>query len=305
MATLPLRDLTLADVLSGLHEGVLVISRDFQVLVQNARAAQLLDVPVGEVTAEHFIALGARARGEDGQPLSRDALPVKRCLDTGKPQRHVTFGIEVGTTWRWLRVTAQPLTRPGQAKPYAVVVSMTDVSAGVVHKQALQQAVSRDALTGLLSRVGFEAALERALARRRGGGTCFAVAFLDLDDFKVVNDAFGHAAGDALLRTFAEQLRATLPESDVLARIYGDEFAVLRPAVGDAGGGVQLATAIGAVGRTPFKVEGRELRVTFSVGTQVVCEGHATPGDLLRQTDAHMYQAKRAGKGQSVVGAGG
>lgn len=91
-AQTPVTEVTLGAVLDALLDGVLVIDREYRVLVQNARAAELLGVPHGQVTAADFLAVGEQARREDGRPFAREDLPVRRCLESGLPRQNVTLG---------------------------------------------------------------------------------------------------------------------------------------------------------------------------------------------------------------------
>ena len=160
-----------------------------------------------------------------------------------------------------------------------------------VRRQAMH-----DALTGLPNRVLFAERLEQALA----AGTAAAVLFCDLDRFKQVNDQFGHAAGDELLRQVAQRLGSAVPADATLGRLSGDEFAVLL--VDDAD---PEATARALVDRfeRPFRVEGHELRMTTSVGVALAERDELRPDAMLRAADTAMYAAKQRGRNQISVAA--
>ena len=150
-----------------------------------------------------------------------------------------------------------------------------------------------DPLTGLPNRALFVNRLEQSLAATARTGHPVAVSFIDLDAFKRVNDTLGHAAGDRLLQEVAERLSAVVRPTDTVARFAGDEFLVLT--VGTSGGlPVALADRLlGALHDPPLRV-GAET-VTASMGLAVSYEG-AAPEQLLREADAAMYHAKRAGR---------
>ncbi|MEV8512321.1 EAL domain-containing protein [Dactylosporangium sp. NPDC051484] len=156
-----------------------------------------------------------------------------------------------------------------------------------------------DALTGLSNRVLFHDRLEHALALHHRDGRPLAVLFCDLDDFKAVNDRFGHLVGDRLLRQVAERLRAAVRDSDTVARVGGDEFAILLEGVGDPGEPAERVMA--EIGR-PFELDGHSVTVGVSVGlVQAGEHGPALSADaLLRRADAAMYSGKRRGKGTLV-----
>jgi diguanylate cyclase (GGDEF)-like protein len=139
--------------------------------------------------------------------------------------------------------------------------------------------------------------VEHALARRDGRHGAVAVLFLDLDDFKSVNDSLGHLAGDALLRAVGVRLRATLSPSHTVARMGGDEFAILVEEPNGASAALDAAERIIAALQAPFDLEGREVFVTASVGIAVGSDAE----ELLRCSDVAMYRAKATGKAQYVV----
>ena len=161
-------------------------------------------------------------------------------------------------------------------------------------RQRLEFATNHDPLTGLVNRTCFHDRVTLALGRGDGAGA--AVLFLDLDRFKNVNDTLGHDAGDELLRLVADRLGACARASDTVARISGDEFAVLLPGAENAGQATRLAERMLAQFDSPFRVAGRSLFMTPSVGIAMHPD-HGTDVDtLLRHADAAMYQAKGAGR---------
>ena len=173
-----------------------------------------------------------------------------------------------------------------------------DTLAARLRHQALH-----DGLTGLPNRALYAERLEAALCTATTDGGEVAVMLIDLDDFKLVNDAWGHAAGDTLLRVVADRLRTCVRAEDTVSRIGGDEFAVLLdPAPG--GDPCEIAAQIVAAVEAPVPVEGGAARVGASVGIALSHPGpdHAGDGEaLLREADHAMYEVKRAGKGAYAV----
>jgi len=161
------------------------------------------------------------------------------------------------------------------------------------HADAVHRAL-HDPLTGLGNRVLFRERLEHALARCSRLGKDVAVLFVDVDDFKEVNDRLGHAQGDELLVALAGRLRALLRAEDTAARLGGDEFAVLLEDVGDGAEAVQVAERLMAELERPVRVSGQDVAVGASVGIAI---GRSGGDDLLRNADFAMYQAKAAGRG--------
>jgi len=153
-----------------------------------------------------------------------------------------------------------------------------------------------DPLTGLINRFLFGDRLTNAISRARRDGGIVSLMFLDLDEFKAVNDRFGHSVGDALLKQVAQRLVASVRESDSVARLGGDEFTVVLEGshrVEDAG---HVATKILDSLRQPFKVGNHDLRVTTSIGIALFPVDGQSAQELLRDADIAMYSAKAAGK---------
>ena len=161
-------------------------------------------------------------------------------------------------------------------------------------QEQLEHQAFHDPLTGLANRVLFIDRLEHALARR---DSQVAVLFLDLDDFKMVNDRLGHAHGDELLRQLADRVRGCLRPADTPARMGGDEFAILLEDA-DHQALIDVAERIVQCFREPFLVSGSELRVKGSLGVATNSGGESNAEDLLRNADVAMYTAKSSGKGR-------
>ena len=158
-----------------------------------------------------------------------------------------------------------------------------------------------DSLTELPNRALFADRLEHALARTSRRKAAVAVLFLDLDDFKPINDNFGHEAGDRLLTAVAQRIQACVRPEDTVARLGGDEFTVLLEDIADVRYAVAVAERIEASLQEPFRVEGQDATVTASVGIAVSRGPQTTPDELLRDSDRAMYQAKRMGRARHEV----
>ena len=163
-------------------------------------------------------------------------------------------------------------------------------------QRRLARQVHTDALTGLPNRLLFGRRLSAAMRDGR-----FVLIFVDLDDFKEVNDQYGHAAGDDLLRAVGERLKQCLSDGDTVARVGGDEFAILVD--GSRGEPEVVADRLRVALRVPFSVHGSSVRVRASMGlARPSADGQSqTPDDLLRQADISMYAGKRVGKDTAVV----
>ena len=158
-----------------------------------------------------------------------------------------------------------------------------------------------DGLTGLANRALFGDRVEHALARSARTGSLVAVLFVDLDDFKTVNDRFGHQAGDQLLRSIAERLGAIVRPGDTAARLGGDEFAVLLEDVHGQDDAQIVATRLIEAIRTPTRLGDVDALVGASIGIALSTAGGERAPDLLRNADFAMYRAKSAGKGRYEI----
>lgn len=169
-----------------------------------------------------------------------------------------------------------------------------------LEEQLTHQAL-HDPLTKLANRVLFRNRVEHALAKVNRQKTAVAVLFLDLDNFKTVNDSLGHAAGDILLVSVAERLRSALRNSDTPARLGGDEFAILLEDARHTADAVMIAERLKEILRAPFLIDGKEVFIGTSIGIAVTQTGDENPEELLRNADMAMYTAKTQGKGHYVV----
>jgi len=171
-----------------------------------------------------------------------------------------------------------------------------DITARKQAEERIQYLATRDALTGLPNRALLaDRAGQAILAAARSRGS-IALLFLDLDRFNLVNDSFGHAAGDALLRAVAERLGATLRRDDTLARLGGDEFVLLWNGLKDSGDAATLAQRALSILARPFTIEGRTLSVTASIGISVYPDDGRDFGELLKNADTANSHAKDTGR---------
>ncbi len=163
----------------------------------------------------------------------------------------------------------------------------------------VQDLADRDSLTGAANRRMFQMSLERVVStsdratRRNGVST---VLFIDLDDFKIVNDTLGHAAGDGLLVAVIERISGSVREGDLVARLGGDEFAILTADVPDLKRSVAMAERLVRELRAPYLIDGHHVMVTASIGIASAVDGTETAADLVRNADVAMYMAKANGK---------
>jgi diguanylate cyclase (GGDEF)-like protein/PAS domain S-box-containing protein len=182
-----------------------------------------------------------------------------------------------------------------------IVLNSRDVSERRVLEDQLKHQAFHDPLTKLPNRALFTDRLEHALARRGRRGTSVAVLFLDLDNFKVVNDSLGHQAGDRLLVVLAERLQVGLRPEDTVARVGGDEMAILLEDVETIGEVAEIASRIQQRLGAPVRLEGREVFTTVSIGVALSTIDHDRPEHLLRDADVALYRAKAQGKARHAI----
>lgn len=182
----------------------------------------------------------------------------------------------------------------GDALHYVMVFS--DITSLKQTQSQLEHLAHHDSLTNLPNRLLFEDRLEHAIAQAKRQGRQLAVLFLDLDRFKNINDSLGHAMGDELLKEVAKRLQNILRDDDTAARLGGDEFTVLVENLDDPSQAAVVASKIQDKFKSPFKIAGRELHVTSSIGISIFPEDGKDVADLTKNADAAMYQAKEQGR---------
>ena len=187
--------------------------------------------------------------------------------------------------------------RDETGKPTRIAGSQTDVTMRRRVQDDLAHAALHDDLTGLANRMLFTAMLDRSLARaQRAQNYQFAVLFVDLDHFKLVNDSLGHVAGDKFLVAMAKRFLKQMRPGDLLARLGGDEFAVLLDDMPDVATANTIAERLQLALLEAFEIDGRDFYASASMGIAVGNNGYLKSEDLLRDADAAMYHAKSLGR---------
>ncbi|MDI2032567.1 EAL domain-containing protein [Saccharopolyspora sp. TS4A08] len=274
-----------ATVVDALDEGVVVVGPDRLIESANPAAQRILGVPGPEIVGTPVTAW--RVFDEFGKMTApRDLNPMYVNSKVLRLERKDGRSV-------WLALTSRALTT-AEGMRTKVVMSFTDITEQRAARARLEHEAAHDPLTGLANRTLVLQHLEQARSQDRPT----AVLFLDLDNFKLINDSLGHSVGDDVLKHVGRQLVHATPPGDLVGRLGGDEFVVLaRDLSGHEELGDRCARMLGAVAE-PLRAQGRLLHVTGSVGIVVFGPGDERAGqDLLRDADVAMYQAKSRGGG--------
>jgi diguanylate cyclase (GGDEF)-like protein/PAS domain S-box-containing protein len=281
-------------ILNSAAEGICGLDASGRISFANPAAARMLGWQVDDLIgmAMHEVAHGADP-SEAGHP--DDDCLVHLSLSEGEPRTidNDSFRRRNGTTFP-VECTSTPIVERGQL--LGAVVTFNDITERKRFETQLQYLADQDALTGLFNRHRFEEELNRQLAHSAHHGGGGALLIVDLDNFKYVNDAFGHHAGDELIRSVAGLMSRRLRSADVVARLGGDEFGILLSGV-DAAEARSVATSLVDLIRGHTSTVGhRALRITASVGLTLLDRAELTAEQLLVEGDVAMYEAKDAGR---------
>jgi len=200
---------------------------------------------------------------------------------------------------RWVHLRLAPASSPGQGALF--VGTVEDVTERRAFEQRLSHQARHDALTGLPNRNHLIEVMTERLGRRSGRTSPMTCMFIDLDNFKLVNDSLGHDAGDRLLVTVAHRLTAAVGERDVVARWGGDEFVVLCDGLPDDSAALAMAEELVQQLQAGLNLDGVVFRVTGSVGVARVMPEHSTPEQVLQDCDIAMYRAKGSGRNRVAL----
>jgi diguanylate cyclase (GGDEF)-like protein/PAS domain S-box-containing protein len=284
----------------------------FRSLVQNSVDVNMIVGADGTIAYESAAAervLGVRVEDRLGQPALQIVHPEDRNFGDrlladvmGTPGAQMSGELRArhaDGSWRTIEAVLKNLLDDPAVG--GVVVNYRDITTRKTLEEELRRQAFHDSLTGLANRALFADRLEHALARTGRFGHPIAVLFIDLDDFKTVNDSLGHGEGDELLIAVGKRLVGAMRAGDTIARMGGDEFAVLVEDPTDAGAPVVVAQRLLATLEEPFERGAKELFVHASVGVAISTSKSQTADELLRDADVSMYTAKNNGKNRVEV----
>ncbi|HWB72655.1 MAG TPA: EAL domain-containing protein [Egibacteraceae bacterium] len=274
------------------HSGgmVAIVDRDLTIRYHSDLVERVLGYQAGELVGTSLLAL---VHGDD-------TPEVRNVLNKASARQGFATNLECRIRHRdgsWVHAEASVENLFHDTRVGGLVLSIRDVTERKRLEQQLAHQALHDPLTDLANRTLFTDRVQHALARASRSGNPVAVLFLDLDDFKQINDTSGHGAGDELLIAVAGRLRDSVRTADTVARLGGDEFAVLVEdgALEEVG---RLAQRLLEALSAPFPLDGTEAFVTASIGAAVSTDAGQAAAELLRNADAAMYQAKQSGKGR-------
>ena len=279
---------TLAD---NLPCGVSVFDKNLRLVLMNDEAIRLLGFPPALVAQRpHFSDL-ARFNAERGE---YGVVDVERFVAelTAKAQHPTHHQMErVRPNGVVINLVGAPIPHGGLVTLYSDVTEQRQAA------QAIEHLAHHDTLTGLANRYTLEARLDQLVADARRHDRRLAVLFLDMDNFKGINDSLGHGVGDEFLRAIAQRLRAAVRDSDIVARLGGDEFVVVLTELQDPQHVLTVADKLITRLNAPVQLVGQELHASASIGICFYPQDGKDRGSLMQSADIAMYQAKHLGKG--------
>ncbi|MCD6527693.1 MAG: diguanylate cyclase [Desulfuromonas sp.] len=282
----------------NMTQGVIYLSTDGHVISANPAAEQIIGMSLKDLTGLSLRSIEGRILSEDGTIFPWRDYPSILALRYGKPVKNVVMGIynPQHQSHRWLKVDAVPQFGKDKDHPIEVFISLEDITDFRLAQQEIEQLAYYDTLTELPNRRLFMDRLSQTVNRAQRNNERLALLFLDLDDFKAVNDRFGHAGGDQLLCEVAIGLQQIVRKSDTVARLSGDEFVILLPAIHNDDDGVILAKKILHQFTVPVQIQQQATRIQTSIGIASYPADGSNAEQLLKCADLAMYRAKKQGK---------
>jgi len=285
-----LQDIRFAMALENLTQGVCMVDGAGQILVVNPRLGDILHLPPGQKlvgVSIRDLALKAVAEGDIASADVRSFAAQVNAFPATSEAITLVWELSDG---RSLSVSLRSMPENGWLATVEDITERRRAEARIHHM------AEHDPLTDLPNRTLFAERLKLAVAQAREGSAC-ALLCLDLDHFKQVNDALGHAIGDALLRAVAARLQHAIRDGDTVARLGGDEFAVLQIGASQPSEAEALAQRLVTALGDPYEIEGHDIIVRASIGIAVLMKGHTDDeASVLRKADFALYRAKSDGR---------
>jgi diguanylate cyclase (GGDEF)-like protein len=291
--------------LENMSQGIMLVTKDLQIPIINGRAGELLNLPAEFVKHpprfDELVEFQSRtAESNPDGPVNKGAAADRTDKDSVQRDKP---SVQFTVSERKMPGGTVIEVRSGHLPDGSFVQTFTDVTKRSEAEAHVARLASEDPLTGLPNRRIFRSTLDALSGRGVSAGGSrppqseFAVLFLDLDRFKVVNDTLGHRIGDLLLQEVARRLRQALAPSDVLARLGGDEFAVVVASLNSRGELEGLANRLTEVISQPYSIDGHQIRSSVSIGIAVGPHDGNSADDLLMAADLALYAVKATGRG--------
>lgn len=278
-------------------DGIIIVDIEGRITFANAAAETLFGLPRTELTHRTCDDPNWHLTTPDGLNVSYTDLPFSLVIESGMPVYRVEHSmIRADGCHIILSTNAAPL-RDADGTISGAVASLTDITERKALEERLSYQAFHDPLTNLPNRVLFLDRVGRALSRCSRLNKRLAVVFIDLDNFKLINDSLGHAMGDQLLVVVAERLQRCLRASDTAARFGGDEFVLLIEDVEDEASAACVAERVLEQFRDPLTLATREVFVSVTMGIALGASSGDDPSVLLRNADAAAYASKSRGRG--------
>ena len=288
-------NLMMQAAMAAAPDGVVLVDRGGIILMANASMAAMSGYSAEELRGQSVsIFLPPALREKHGQQMRSYFLqPSKRTMGSGQ---HLWLSRPDGTT-----VPVDIALGYSQVYGGTAVAFVRDVSEVRQMQSHMQYQATHDTLTGLFNRWQFNQRLEQGVAEVARHGRPMTLLLIDLDDFKTINDSYGHAAGDQALKEVARRLKGCLRAADTLARLGGDEFTVLLTHLAQPGDARLVAQKLLEVLQQPFELNGADVSLAGSVGMASLPDDATDAATLLRYADIAMYHAKESGRGRIVI----
>jgi len=282
-------------------DAIIIAEADGGISFANLAATELFGLTREEICARTFDSPEWGVTSIDDTPFSQDESPFHQVKTSGEKVLNVELKLNHSKGHAiMVSVNAAPLVSE-RGLFAGMVASLTDVTVRHVLQERLKKAANSDVLTTLANRTLLRERLDHALAQRSRGEGSVAVLFVDLDNFKYINDSLGHGSGDEVLTVIARRLSGSLRAGDTAARFGGDEFVILLENMDAPDYAITVAKRLLEALRQPIWVSEREVFITPSIGITFSTGGLNHPDEMLRQADAALYEAKRKGKARYEI----
>jgi diguanylate cyclase (GGDEF)-like protein len=288
--TLRTRNVQFDTAINNMSQGLCFFDSDHRLIVCNERFVEIYNIPADRVYPGMKLTEIVDLRIEAGSfpAMTRDEyVRWRNDVAVSNEAKDSIVELQDGRT---IKIRHRPMPVGGW------VATHEDITEQRQSEVKIEYMAHHDSLTGLANRILLNDRLEHALGRAQHD-EMVAVHHLDLDQFKAVNDTFGHPCGDRLLRVVAERLRGLVRETDTIARMGGDEFVIVQTAIADPADATSLAQGVTRELSEPYDIDGQQAVIGVSIGISVGPGDGSSPDKLLRNADLALYRAKSDGRG--------